>query len=345
MGVPPQMGQAIYGLPNSYYTDQAILSREISGIFRRTWQIVGREEDVRNIGDYLTCTVADEPLVVLRHLDGTLRALLNLCAHRGMRLLDGSGTCQRLTCPYHSWSYDLDGQLQRVSFPTYLPGDFDPSTVRLHTAQIDSWGGFIFVNLDPSADSLSIYLGDMRKRWEEYHPDWEGLREVNRLTYTQPFNWKIFMENSTDYYHIPFIHRRSLELPPVIRNCSSGSHFMLTTCTPEEHYERFFDLVFPNSYFHIGPNKIQHFQVVPDTADRCAIDIRLYQTPDQMKAYPLSDPTKHRDIAQILAEDFTICRVLQQQAKSAFFRVCYSAHELEAGVNHFDRIVLEHVRR
>lgn len=329
-----------YGLPNTYYTDPAVLDREVATLFRRTWQIVGRQEEVPDPGDYLTCVIGGEPLVVVRNEVGALEALHNVCAHRGMRLAEGKGNCARFVCPYHSWTYDLGGQLQAVPFARYLPEEFDKSNVRLVPARVDTWGGFVFVNLDPSAESLRDYLGEMTARWEDYHGDWEGLREVKRLTHSEPFNWKIFMENSTDYYHIPFIHQGSLGMPPMFRNRPAGRHFMLTTSTPNESYDRFFDLVFPNNYFHVAPNKIQLFRVLPATPESSHIEVVLYQTPVQMESYPLSDPTKHRNVDQILGEDFSICRVLQQQARSQIYRILYTAYELEEGVNHFDATIL-----
>ncbi|MGF1529340.1 MAG: SRPBCC family protein, partial [Candidatus Competibacterales bacterium] len=208
-------------------------------------------------------------------------------------------------------------------------------------ASVGAWGGgFIFIILHGEASPLREQLAGMIPRWEDYHPRWEELREVKRLAFDEPFNWKIFMENSTDYYHIPFIHAETLELPPVIKNEPTGQHFKLTPITPEEEYKRFFDLVFPNMYFHVGPSKVQLFRVFPVTPARSRIDVFFYQTPEQAGDYPINDPRLHRDIGQILNEDFAICRVLQQQAASPAFRIRYTAQDLEEGVNHFDKMLL-----
>lgn len=333
-------GRPAFGLPNWYYTDPAVLDRELATLFRRSWQIVGREMALGAAGDYLTCTIGGEPLVVLRNKAMQLRALHNVCAHRGMRLAEGAGNCKRLTCPYHSWAYDLDGRLQAVPYAERMPTGFDKSDVHLAPAQVDTWGGFVFVNLDPEAESLRGSLGEMVERWEAYCSDWDALQEVKRLAFNEQCNWKIFMENATDYYHIPFIHQKSLRMPPVFENGASGQHFMLTTATPEENYSRLFDLIFPNSYFHVGPNKIQLFRVLPVSPETSNIEIVLYQTPAQMDTFPLSDPTKHRDVNQILDEDLAICRVLQQQASSKHFQVRYTAADYEDGVNHFDSTLL-----
>jgi phenylpropionate dioxygenase-like ring-hydroxylating dioxygenase large terminal subunit len=114
----------------------------------------------------------------------------------------------------------------------------------------------------------------------------------------------------------------------------------LTPVTPEENYRRFFDLIFPNMYFHVGPSKVQLFRVLPVAPDKSHVDVILYQTPEQAEAYPINDPRMHRDINQILHEDFTICRVLQEQASSQAYRILYTATDLEEGVDHFDKMVL-----
>lgn len=329
-----------FGLPNRYYTDPEILGREMAVLFGRSWQIAGRESDLSEPGAYLTFDVGSEPVLVARGHDMVLHAMFNVCAHRGMRLATGAGTTRRLVCPYHRWTYDLDGSLVSAPYSTHLSGGFDKASVRLPPARVDTWGGFVFVNLDPEAEDLRSYLGGMVDRWDEYHPDWGGLREATRLTYTEPFNWKIFMENSTDYYHIPFIHEGSLGLPPVLENQASGRHFMLTTSTPDDGYRRFFDLLFPNSYFHVAPNKIQHFKVMPVDPGTSRIDVVLYQTQAQAERYPMDDPSKHRDLCRILDEDFAICRALQRQTASTRFGVGFSARDFEDAVNHFDRAVL-----
>ena len=329
-------------LPNYYYTDKEILQQEYEIIFRNTWQIMGREEELANQGDYLTCDIAGEPIVIVRD-QGKLRAMHNVCAHRGMKLAEGRGNYKRIFCPYHGWTYDLDGRLRGVPYQNCLP-NLQKENVRLMQAEIDTWGGFIFVKLKPDGVSLAEDLGGMVDRWEGYQADWSQLREIKRYTYDEPVNWKIFMENATDYYHIPFIHQETLELPPKIENVPCGHHFMLTPITPEEDYRRFFDLVYPNMYFHVGPSKVQLFKVTPLAPDRSHVDIILYQTPEQAAEYPINDPRKHRDINQILQEDFAICRVLQEQASSQAFRIVYTAHELEEGVNHFNKMIRNALR-
>lgn len=332
--------QTLSAIPGYYYHDATILTRETELLWHGFWQIVGRLENVAEPGEYFACKVGGQRIVVVRDDTGALRAFHNVCAHRGMALVETQGRVRHFQCPYHGWAYGLDGSLKGVPHRKQIPC-LDMDTVRLHEVQVDSWGGFVFVKLSPGGQSLREFLGAMVERWESYHGDWSSLREVRRLEFQEPFNWKLFMENSVDYYHIPFIHPETLELPPVIHNASVGWHFMLTPVTPEERYERFFDLLFPNAYFHVGPNKVQLFKVTPLSPERSLIDIVLYQTPEQAREYPIDDPNKHRDIAQILEEDFKICRVLQGQTHSPSFRIRYAARDLEEGVVHFGRTLMD----
>ena len=109
------------GLPNHYYIDPGIFAQETSMVFQRNWQIVGRQEELQNSGDYLTCTLGGEPIVVVRNQEGQLHAMHNVCAHRGMKLAEGCGNYKRLFCPYHGWTYDLDGRLRGVPYEKSLP--------------------------------------------------------------------------------------------------------------------------------------------------------------------------------------------------------------------------------
>lgn len=98
--------EAPTSIPNNYYTDASVFSREVRQLWHNYWQIVGRVEDLAKPGDYLTCTIGDEPIVVTHAADGRLRAMHNVCAHRGMKLAEGQGNFKRLYCPYHGWTYD-----------------------------------------------------------------------------------------------------------------------------------------------------------------------------------------------------------------------------------------------
>lgn len=147
------------GLPQHYYSDPNILQQELQHVWGKTWQLVGRVEDLSKPGDYLTCLLGQEPILVVRTPKGNLRAMHNICQHRGAQMLTGRGKCKFLRCPYHAWTYDLDGNLLGVSQQHLFP-TLDKSTMRLCDARVDTWGGFIFVNPHSVGETLKEYLAD-----------------------------------------------------------------------------------------------------------------------------------------------------------------------------------------
>src|SRR5262249_47298745 len=146
-------------LPASWYTDPAIAAAERDRIFRRGWQYVTRLDTVARVGDFVTSIVADVPVVVVRSEKG-LHAFVNVCRHRRHEGVSGAGNRRTLTCPYHAWTYDLDGCL-RAAPRSQSEAGFSLADYPLLPVALDTWGPFAFVNLDATAPSLAQYLGDM----------------------------------------------------------------------------------------------------------------------------------------------------------------------------------------
>jgi phenylpropionate dioxygenase-like ring-hydroxylating dioxygenase large terminal subunit len=198
-------GEAI-GLPPALYHDAAILQREIDAVFRREWLCMGRLAEIPRAGDYLTRDFVGAPVVAIRQADGGVRAFANLCLHRSARLLEGDGRVSRISCPYHSWTYDIDGQLVGAPFMQQTPG-FDVTRHRLREWRTETWQGFIYVCADagtpsPGArlDSLAAKVGDYRMA--DYVPVYVGVD-------TWETNWKCLVENYMDAYHVHRVHRAS----------------------------------------------------------------------------------------------------------------------------------------
>ena len=146
-------------LPATWYTEPAVFAAEQERIFRRCWQYVGLLEQVSRPGEYFTCHAGTVPLIVARDDAGTLRAFVNVCRHRGHQVATAeSGHCTVFQCPYHAWSYNLDGTLRGAPGMRDEPG-FDRDQFPLIQAQADTWGPFVFVNLDAAAPPLSTVLG------------------------------------------------------------------------------------------------------------------------------------------------------------------------------------------
>jgi choline monooxygenase len=194
-------------LPPWCYTSTAFYQREVETIFRKVWNFVGHVSQIHKPGDYFTLNFAGVPTIILRDGAGQLRAFANTCRHRGSELLEGSGHCRTIVCPYHSWSYGLDGALLGAPEMKETTG-FNPSQNGLIPLRLDSWGGFLFLCFDNTAPDLAHYLGDLPERTAPY-----GLADmacVRRKEFMLECNWKLFVENAKESYHIATVHRNTI---------------------------------------------------------------------------------------------------------------------------------------
>jgi phenylpropionate dioxygenase-like ring-hydroxylating dioxygenase large terminal subunit len=204
-------------LPPWCYTSQAFYDREVERIFRKTWNFIGREDEAPEPGDYFTLELAGESIIVLRDQAGKMRSFLNICRHRGTRLVEGKGNRRSFACPYHSWVFALNGALiGSAGMEQTL--DFDRDDWGLLPVRLESWAGFMFVNFDADAAPLADQLGDLPERFASY--DFDQMVCVRRKDYDLACNWKIYLENAMEEYHTPTVHRKSIgsQLTELIAN-------------------------------------------------------------------------------------------------------------------------------
>ena len=194
-------------LPPWCYTSEAFLRREIETIFMKEWNFLGRADRIPKPGDYFTVTFTGVPVIVLRGKDGEVRAFANTCRHRGSAVLSGEGNCKAIRCPYHSWTYDLDGRLI-VAPEMEESAGFRIEDYPLIPIRLEQWAGFIFVNFDQGARNLKEFLGDVTEVLESYR--FETMACVRRKEYEIACNWKIYVENAMEAYHVPTVHRSTL---------------------------------------------------------------------------------------------------------------------------------------
>jgi choline monooxygenase len=191
-------------LPTAWYTDPALGALERERIFRRTWQYVGRAERVARVGDYFTGLVGDIPVVVTRTAAG-LRALVNVCRHRRHEVVQGEGNRRTLQCPYHGWTYELDGRLwaapRSEREPAFCTADYPLLSLRVAT-----WGPWIFAHPDPSAPPLNETLGELPGILAGSGVDPDRLRFWRRDDWVSDANWKVLIENFLECYHCPIQH-------------------------------------------------------------------------------------------------------------------------------------------
>jgi phenylpropionate dioxygenase-like ring-hydroxylating dioxygenase large terminal subunit len=191
-------------LPWAWYADPEILRRESERIFARTWQYAGHSGQVTEDGSFFTSVAGQIPVVITRARDGVLRAFLNICRHRGHVVAAGSGERETLQCPYHAWTYGLDGALRAAPRSDREPG-FELDELGLHEIGVDTWGPFVFVNPDARAEPLAAALGDVPSRLAEI-VDVDALEFRFRSQFELDANWKIACENFLECYHCAVAH-------------------------------------------------------------------------------------------------------------------------------------------
>ena len=194
---------ACMSLPGDAYLSPELAALEVATIFERSWLCVGREEYVPRPGDYYTIEVMDEPIVIVRDTHGVLRALNTACRHRAMPVVAGKGHTSRFVCPYHSWTYGTDGRL--IGAPHMEESAlFERDACRLPGYRLESWRGFLFVNLDDNAAPLEVTMAPVGKATASHRI--EEQTEVLHYETTWEGNWKLSAENSMEYYHHIGLH-------------------------------------------------------------------------------------------------------------------------------------------
>ncbi len=190
------------------YHDRAVFQSERELVFGRSWIPIAREEDLATAGDFVTMDIAGDSTVVTRGRDGELNALSNVCRHRNATLVEGAGRVNSLRCPYHRWSYRLDGRLAGAPDMAATEG-FDPADICLPRFRVETWLGWVFVNLDPGAAPLAPQIRGIEALCAPYRL--ERMRRVAAFDFHLEWNWKIAVENFSESYHHAAVHPTTLQ--------------------------------------------------------------------------------------------------------------------------------------
>jgi choline monooxygenase len=357
-------------LASRFYTDPAILEIEKSRIFRRTWQLVGTLSQacgelggvLRTIADpesFFTAEVAGEPVIVVRDNQGTLRAFSNVCRHRAGPIALGSGCKNVLRCQYHGWTYTLDGRL--IGTPDVDGVEFfDRSTMGMVPLRCETWEQFICVNFDPNAESLSSYLGKIPEQARGF--EYRGLQFAERRDYVIHCNWKVYVDNYLEGYHIPIAHPglmkeidyaqyrtdtfryHSQQFAPIraMKPEDSGER---TYAPGESLQEALYFWIFPNLMLNIYPDNIQTNVIVPLSHEKTLTifewffhDAGTEKVRERIKkAIAFSEEVQQEDIA--------LCEHVQRGLRSSTYdRGRYSVKR-ENGVHHFHMLLGEFLAR
>ena len=339
-------------IPARWYTDPAMLDAERSRVFGRTWQSVGLAEKVAVPGSYLACEIAGEPVVVTRAKDGALHALSNVCRHRGAVVAEGCGQAAVLRCPYHAWSYALDGRL--LAQPEFEGvEEWDRAAVRLPQFQVETWGPFLFVNQNPQAPPLADVLGAIPREAAESGCPIEHLHLSCRRDYEIECNWKVYIDNYLEGYHLPAAHPslfRELDYQryrvDTFRYYSSQIAPIRTRSEEARRYQfadadrsALYYWIFPNFMLNIYPDNLSSNLILPLGPDRTLTIFEwfAYEGEVAQATIDFSD--------EIQQEDIRICESVQRGLRSRHYDRGRFSVKRENGVHHFHGLLCEFLQR
>ena len=200
-----------FTIPARFYTDPEIYELEKEAIFYRNWWCMGHKSQVSEAGQYLTAQIHEQSVFVVRDRAGELKAFYNVCPHRGHELLEGQGRANLIVCPYHAWSFDLDGSL-KAARNTQDMGSFKKCDFGLKPIRVEVFCGFVFVNLDPDAVPLKDQTEHLEEEIRHYCPQIEELQFAQRDTYDVACNWKVMIDNFLECYHCHPAHKDFVDL-------------------------------------------------------------------------------------------------------------------------------------
>jgi choline monooxygenase len=349
LNIDPDITRA-WSVPAPFYSDPSVLALEQEKIFGKTWQIVGHCHLLEKPGDFFTTDLHGEPLLLVRGAGGELRAFYNVCRHRAGPPAEGCGSRKLFRCGYHGWTYGLDGAL--ISAPGFEGQiDFSPAQFALAPVRAEQWLNLIFVNLDPNAESLVKSLGALPKQLERF--DFVGMKLFERRTYDMKCNWKTYVDNYLEGYHLPSVHPGlnceldydAYTVEPYachVRQFSPIRGAQPGDATPRRYPEARQDLtsdyfwIFPNWMLNCYPDNVSLNIVLPLGTERCLAIFEWYVPEKDLDHKVASDSVEFSH--QIQIEDVTICETVQKNLHSrSYERGRYSVKH-EKGVHAFHRM-------
>jgi choline monooxygenase len=330
----------------SFYMDPARLHTEQQEVFARSWQLVGHVAQLAQSGDYFTTRLGGESLL-LTNDGGTIRGFFNVCRHRAGPVAYGCGRAQRLSCRYHGWTYDLSGQLLRT---TEMEGSgIDPTQIRLQSFAVHQFGPLLFAALDPSTPAFDEFFPGVAARCAPL--GLERMRYVTTREYPVRANWKVYVDNFLEGYHIPLVHpalNREIDYRRYI--VELGERYTLQYAPVREgseHYhgevgdgQAYYYWLFPNIMLNIYEGQLQTNVVTPIDATHTSVRFDWYAFE------PLPDPGKDerwvelaRFSEEVQAEDAQICEAVQFNLGSRAYRPGLYSPKREKGVQLFHSLM------
>lgn len=341
-------------IPGSWYTDPRVAELERRTVFSRSWQVVGRAAELERPGQYVTAEVAGEPVVVVRGKDGVLRGFFNVCRHHAAAVMtEPCGEAERMRCPYHGWTYALDGKL--VSTPE-LDGiaGFDRAANGLVPLAAATWEKLVFVHLDPHPPPLDDWVGEMVGQLATL--ELGRLHFVERREWTIGCNWKVFVDNYLDGgYHVPYLHRglnsvlsfKDYTIESFERFCLQSSPIAAgggeaTTASVRKGRALYYWL-YPNLMLNWYDGYLDTNLVIPLGIDRMKVVFDFYFA-DVSEAAREHNRQSLEVSGRIQDEDLAICEAVQRGLGSRAYRAGRLAPRREAGEHLFHRLLAADLR-
>jgi choline monooxygenase len=338
------------------YTDATVFAVEKERIFSRTWQVVGHASQVANPGDYFTTELVGESLLFVRGLDGVLRGFFNVCRHRAGPPAEGCGSRKLLRCGYHGWTYGLDGALINATEIDGVEG-FRAEDFALKPVRTEEWFSLIFANLDPDARPLRDSLGELPRQAEKF--SFAGMKLLERRTYDMRCNWKTYVDNYLEGYHLPSVHpglNRELDynayvVEPYERHVRQFSPIRGAQpgdATPRRYQEAREGLttdyfwIFPNWMLNCYPDNVSLNIVLPLEPER-SLAIFEWYLPEKDHSLPAAKASVEFS-DQIQVEDVAICEAVQKNLRSRSYSRGRFSVKQEKGVHAFHRMYAESMK-
>ncbi len=342
-----------WSLPAPYYVDPAIAAEEKDRIFGRSWQVIGHSDRVAKPGDYFTAQLLDEPLVIVRGTDGELRAFFNVCRHRAGPPAEGCGSRKLFRCIYHGWTYNLDGSLNHATEVEGVEG-FKPEDFALVPVRCEEWLNLVFVNLDRNAAPLVTSLGDLPQQAERF--PFRTMKLFERRTYDMKCNWKTYVDNYLEGYHLPTVHpglNRELDfnaytVEPYARHVRQWSPIRGSQpgdATPRRYQEARENLTtdyfwaFPNWMLNCYPDNVSLNIVLPVEPERSVAIFEWYLPEEDLGSEAARASVRFSDEIQL--EDISICEAVQKNLRSRSYQRGRFSVKQEKGVHAFHRMYAE----
>lgn len=347
--------------PSEWYTDPRILAEEKAKVFGRTWQLVGRTEQVAQAGQYFTATVGDEPVVVVRGADERLRAFSNVCRHRAGPVATGEGQRRGgFKCGYHGWSYALDGRL--VGTPEFEGVEcWSKEENGLPEFSVETWGALVFVNLEHDCAPLAETLEDIPARIGRlFGGDPSEMRPAARKDWYMDCNWKVYVDNYLEGYHIPIVHpslnreidyskyqtetRRfySIQHSPI--KPVEGARLRRGDAAADEPEAQFY-WVFPNLMLNVYPDNYSTNVILPLGAERTLTVFEWYFRDAERDDVQERVRRTIEFSDEIQLEDIRICEAVQRGLRSLTYTSGRYSVKRENGVHHFHSLLTKFLDR